>query len=185
MTDSEFAVSQSGTRNILNNTRRYSLSCIIHFKDVYFLQINPKCLGCRCDFSNVNSHSFLSSVRRSLNTCSKHRVFVTNIVTALRRYQLALKTKRRSPDFDFHESPKRNARRKDSPAKVHRASYYTTYTTGQICYSCVKWRAYMYTWCPRNVPSIEIGSFVVNVHCYTFWEPLALCLNVYVLFCRS
>ena len=159
MTDSEFAVSQSGTRNILNNTRRYSLSCIIHFKDVYFLQINPKCLGCRCDFSKVNSHSFLSSVRRSLNTCSKHRVFVTNIVTALRRYQLALKTKRRSPDFDFHESPKRNARREDSPAKVHRAAHYTT---GQICYSGVKIACMIY------VPSIEIGSFVVNVRCYTF-----------------
>ena len=81
-------------------------------------KINAECLGCRCDFSKVNSRNFLSRVRSSRNTCPKHRVSVTNVVTALRRYQRALLTKKRSPDFDFIESPKQNACCKDSPRKI-------------------------------------------------------------------
>ncbi|XP_028415704.1 uncharacterized protein LOC114539272 [Dendronephthya gigantea] len=77
-----------------------------------------KCLGCRVDFAKVDSRNYLSSIRRSINTCTEHRLFVMEVVSALQRYKKIKETKKRSPDFDFVSSPKVNVRCEGFPREI-------------------------------------------------------------------
>ncbi|XP_028415783.1 uncharacterized protein LOC114539354 [Dendronephthya gigantea] len=77
-----------------------------------------KCLGCRVDFAKVNSRNYLGSIRRSINTCTEHRLFVMEVVSALQRYKKFKETKKRSPDFDFVSSPKVNVRCEGFPREI-------------------------------------------------------------------
>ncbi|XP_028414048.1 uncharacterized protein LOC114537111 isoform X2 [Dendronephthya gigantea] len=77
-----------------------------------------KCLGCRVDFAKVNSRNYLSSIRRSINTCTEHRLFFMEVVSALQRYKKFKETKKRSPDFDFVSSPKVNVRCEGFPREI-------------------------------------------------------------------
>ena len=80
--------------------------------------IASKCLACCGDFNKLNSQNFLRKLRSNSYTCLRHRDFVKQISSSLRRYKSVLERNQGSPKFNFIPSPKLNISHEEAPAVV-------------------------------------------------------------------